>query len=173
MFLVLVPNNMPKSGSKLKKNLCSATQFGTRSEIFLPLPDVWELFIENFLYFYLFPLCVWEFPPAPSHIGAKLITDFIYTGTRNLLFMNLLSTRVACVCRNFPRSFTPLAECLVSLAAASPGSCEQAVAAFTTLDTYTERLEDVEAGAAEVGNRFLVNISVVDSDPYTDPDSHR
>ena len=93
--------------------------------------------------------------------------------TRNLLFMNLLSTCVACVCRNFPRSFTPLAECLVSLAAASPGSCEQAVAAFTTLDTYTERLEDVEAGAAEVGNRFLVNISVVDSDPYTDPDSHR
>ena len=76
MFLVLVPNNMPKSGSKLKKNLGSATQFGTRSEICLPFPDVWELFIENFLYFYLFPLCVWEFPPAPSHIGSKSITDF-------------------------------------------------------------------------------------------------
>jgi hypothetical protein len=43
-----------------------------------------------------------------------------------------------------------VAECLASLAAASPDSCQQMVATFTSLQYYTERLEDVEAGPTEV-----------------------
>ena len=52
--------------------------------------------------------------------------------------------------RNFPRSYIPLVECLASLAAASPESCKQAVADFSQLQSFTERLEDVEAGPTEV-----------------------
>lgn len=52
--------------------------------------------------------------------------------------------------RNFPRSFIPVAECLAALAAASPESCDLAVSDFSCLEDFTERLEDVEAGPAEV-----------------------
>jgi hypothetical protein len=41
-------------------------------------------------------------------------------------------------------------EWLASLASASPESCQEAVADFSSLEAYTERLEDAEAGSAEV-----------------------
>ncbi len=43
-----------------------------------------------------------------------------------------------------------MTEWLASLASASPESCQEAVADFSLLEAYTERLEDAEAGSAEV-----------------------
>ncbi len=43
-----------------------------------------------------------------------------------------------------------MTEWLASLASASPESCQEAVADFSSLEAYTERLEDAEAGSAEV-----------------------
>ncbi len=48
-----------------------------------------------------------------------------------------------------------MTEWLASLASASPESCQEAVADFSLLETYTERLEDAEAGSAEVPFFFI------------------
>jgi hypothetical protein len=61
--------------------------------------------------------------------------------------------------RNFPRSYIPVTEWLASLASASPESCQEAVADFSSLEAYTERLEDAEAGSAEVPYFFSLNFS--------------
>jgi hypothetical protein len=57
--------------------------------------------------------------------------------------------------RNFPRTYIPVTEWLASLASASPESCQEAVADFSLLEAYTERLEDAEAGSAEVSFFYL------------------
>jgi len=47
--------------------------------------------------------------------------------------------------QNFPRDFVPVIECLTSLASASSSSCQRTVATLSSLDHYTERVEDIHS----------------------------